>query len=449
MDDSSTIVVKLTMVFLLICFNAFFVAAEFAIVKMRSSRLDTLIQEGNKRAVYAKKLIDHIDVALSVTQLGITLASLGLGWLGEPVVSMVIHPLLVLLGIGGTVGDTIALILGFALITALQIVLGELIPKNVAIRKVEKIMLSVALPLLIFERIMYPFVWLLNHVANWVARRLGFEVTAGEDVAHNEDEIRILMEESHKQGYIDKTELDFVDNVFDFTELSVREIMIPRTDMICVYLDDTLEENINTALKEHLTRYPVCIEDKDHIIGFLHIKDLLRSLYLGYKPDLRTLARKALVVPESMAVSNLLKMMQQQRSQLAIVVDEYGGTSGMVTIEDIIEEIVGDIQDEFDQERPEIEKRGACVYSVDAKVLLEDLADELGVTIEAENIDTIGGWLYAQVETPPRVGQKATWEDDEFFVEEIEHVRITRVLVKLAQEPEEAGKSGQEEKKSS
>ena len=268
-------------------------------------------------------------------------------------------------------------------------------------------------------------------------------------MAHNEDEIRILMEESHKQGYIDKTELDFVDNVFDFTELSVREIMIPRTDMICVYLDDTLEENINTALKEHLTRYPVCIEDKDHIIGFLHIKDLLRSLYLGYKPDLRTLARKALVVPESMAVSNLLKMMQQQRSQLAIVVDEYGGTSGMVTIEDIIEEIVGDIQDEFDQERPEIEKRGACVYSVDAKVLLEDLADELGVTIEAENIDTIGGWLYAQVETPPRVGQKATWEDDEFFVEEIEHVRITRVLVKLAQEPEEAGKSGQEEKKSS
>ena len=449
MDDSSTIVVKLTMVFLLICFNAFFVAAEFAIVKMRSSRLDTLIHEGNKRAAYAKKLIDHIDVALSVTQLGITLASLGLGWLGEPVVSRIIQPLLALVGISGTIGDTIAFILGFALITALQIVLGELIPKNVAIRKVEKIMLGVALPLLIFERIMYPFVWLLNHVANWVARRLGFEVTSGEDVAHNEDEIRILMEESHKQGYIDKTELDFVDNVFDFTELSVREIMIPRTDMICVYLDDTLESNINTALKEHLTRYPVCIEDKDHIVGFLHIKDLLRSLYLGYKPDLHTLARKALVVPESMAVSNLLKMMQQKRSQLAIVVDEYGGTSGMVTIEDIIEEIVGDIQDEFDQERPEIEKRGDRVYSVDAKVLLEDLADELGVRIEAGNIDTIGGWLYAQVDTPPRVGQKATWENNEFFVEEIEHVRITRVLVKRAAAPKEAGMDKEQEEKAS
>ncbi len=437
LEDSSAIVFKLAIVFLLIFFNAFFVAAEFAIVKMRSSRLETLIQEGNKRASYAKSLIDHVDVALSVTQLGITLASLGLGWLGEPVVAVLIGPLLRLLGIVGTLGDTIAFILGFTLITAFQIVLGELIPKNVAIRQVERIMLGVALPLLIFERIMYPFVWLLNHVANWVAGRMGFEVTSGGDAAHTEDEIRILMEESHKQGYIDKTELDFVDNVFDFSELSVREIMIPRTDMICLYLEDSIEENIATALKMHPTRYPICGEDKDDIIGFLHIKDLLTALYTGRKPNLRKLARKALVVPETMAVSRLLKMMQKNRSQLAIVVDEYGGTAGMVTIEDIVEEIVGDIQDEFDHERPLVEQRGHRLYSADAKMLLEELEDVLEVDIAAENVDTLGGWLYAQVESPPRVGQKAVYEGTEFFVEEVDHVRITRVLIRLAQDLQE------------
>lgn len=428
------IVFKLVLVFLLIFMNGFFVAAEFAVVKIRTSRLDMMIQEGNKRAKYAKTLTDHIDASLSVTQLGITLASLGLGWIGEPTVASLLHPLMEMLGIGEPAAHTIAFAMAFSVITAFHIVLGELTPKSMAIQNVESVVLGVALPMLIFHRIMYPFVWFLNHVANWVVRQLGFEVAGGGSAAHTEEEIRILMEESHKQGYIDKTELDFVDNVFDFTELSVREIMIPRTDMICLYIEDGIEENIATALKNHPTRYPICDEDKDDIIGFLHIKDLLRSLYLGTKPNLRKLARKALVVPESMAVSNLLKIMQKQKSQLAIVVDEYGGTSGMVTIEDVIEEIVGDIQDEFDQERPEIEKRDDRICSVDAKLLLEELADELGVRIEAGNIDTLGGWLYSQVDTPPRVGQKATWEDSEFFVEEIDNVRITRVLVKLARE---------------
>ena len=437
MEDPLAIVMKMAIVFLLIFVNAFFVAAEFAIVKMRSSRLETLIQDGNRRAGYAKEIIDHIDVALSVTQLGITLASLGLGWLGEPVVSAVIQPLFEMLGIGGSLRETISFLLAFSLITAFQIVLGELIPKNVAIRHVERVMLGVALPLVIFQRIMYPFVWLLNHVANWAAHKMGFEVASGGDAAHTEDEIRILMEESHKQGYIDKTELDFVDNVFDFSELSVREIMIPRTDMICLYLEDSMEENIATALKMHPTRYPICAEDKDDIIGFLHIKDLLQALYTGRRPNLRKLARKALVVPETMAVSRLLKMMQKNRSQLAIVVDEYGGTAGMVTIEDIVEEIVGDIQDEFDQERPLVERRGTCLYSVDARMLLEEMADILEVRIEEENVDTVGGWLYAQVESPPLVGQKAVYAGNEFFVEEVDHVRITRVLVKLLQEPQE------------
>ncbi|WP_313972612.1 hemolysin family protein [uncultured Selenomonas sp.] len=437
MEDPFLLSLKILVVFLLVFGNAFFVAAEFSIVKMRSSRLDVLIAEGNRRASYAKKLADRLDVALSVTQLGITIVSLGLGWLGEPVVASLLRPAFSWFGVPESAVETVSFAIAFFLITSLHIVGGELIPKNVAIRKVESVALTVALPLLVFQRIMYPFVWLLNHVANWAEERMGFSVvTKEEDVAHTEEEIRVLMEESHRQGFIDKTELEFVDNVFDFADLSVREIMIPRTDMVCLDLEDSLEESIETAMEERLTRYPICDGGKDNVIGFLHIKDFLQTLYKKEAPDLRKLARHALVVPEAMAVSRLLQTMQQERSQLAIVVDEYGGTAGMVTIEDVIEEIVGDIQDEFDTDRPLVEKKGACLYSVDAKMLLEELEDILEVAIDEEEIDSVGGWLSAHVDNPPRIGQKAAFGDAQFFVEETEGVRITRVLCRLGREPQ-------------
>ena len=437
LEDPFLLSLKILVVFLLVFGNAFFVAAEFSIVKMRSSRLDVLIAEGIRRASYAKKLSDRLDVALSVTQLGITIVSLGLGWLGEPVVASLLHPAFSWFGVPESAVETVSFAIAFFLITSLHIVGGELIPKNVAIRKVEGVALTVALPLLVFQRIMYPFVWLLNHVANWTEMHLGLGiVTKQEDVAHTEEEIRVLMEESHRQGLIDKTELEFVDNVFDFADLSVREIMIPRTDMVCLDLEDSLEESIEMAMEERLTRYPICDGGKDNIIGFLHIKDFLQTLYKKEEPDLRKLARHALVVPEAMAVSRLLQTMQQERSQLAIVVDEYGGTAGMVTIEDVIEEIVGDIQDEFDTDRPLVEKKGACLYSVDAKMLLEELEDILEVTIDEEEIDSVGGWLSAHVDNPPRIGQKATFGDAQFFVEETEGVRITRVLCRLGREPQ-------------
>ncbi|WP_337543242.1 hemolysin family protein, partial [Mitsuokella jalaludinii] len=377
---------------------------------------------------------DHLDASLSVTQLGITLASLGLGWVGEPAVATLILPITHAIGLDDVIGHTIALALAFSIITGLHIVLGELTPKTMAIQNVEKIMLSVALPMLVFHRVMYPFVWLLNHVANWVAHRMGFHTASEGDDAHTEEEIRLLMEESHRQGLIDDTEVDFVDNVFDFTDLNVREIMTPRTDMVCLYLEDTMDENLHIILEEQLTRYPICHEDKDHIVGFLHVKDLMRVMAEGRKPNLRRLARKALIVPESMDVSVLLKTMQKQRSQMAIVVDEYGGTAGMVTIEDIVEEIVGDIQDEFDEERPTAERRGKRIFSVDAKMLLEELEDILEIDIEDEDVDTVGGWLYDQIGQAPRVGQMAASGGNLFYVEEVDGVRITRVLIHCAED---------------
>ena len=436
--DIVPILMQLVLVAFLIFMNGFFVAAEFSIVKIRPSRLETLIQEGNKRAVYAKKLSDHLDSSLSVTQLGITLASLGLGWVGEPAVATLILPVTQALGLADAVGHTVALALAFAIITGGHIVLGELTPKTMAIQSVEKIVLTVALPMLIFERVMYPFVWLLNHVANWVAHRLGFETDGDGEEAHTEEEIRLLMEESYKQGLIDDTEADFVDNVFDFTDLNVREIMTPRTDMVCLDLSDDLDTNLHIIFEEQLTRYPLCKEDKDHIVGFLHVKDLMKALYTtpGRRVSLRRLARKALVVPDSMDVSVLLKTMQKKRAQMAIVADEYGGTAGMVTLEDIVEEIVGDIQDEFDEERPTAEQRAPRIFSVDAKMLLEELEDILEIDIDDVEVDSVGGWLYAQLGTEPRIGQMAAYRGHIFYVEEVDGVRITRVLIHCAEDLE-------------
>ena len=430
MDIVPTLLDILLVAFL-IFMNGFFVAAEFCCVKIRTSRLETLIAEGSSRAGYAKQLTEHLGYSLSVTQFGITLASLGLGWVGEPAIATLILPVTQLLGLPDEFGHTIALAVAFTIITSMHIVLGELTPKSMAIANVEDIMLAIAFPMVLFGRVMRPFVWILNTVANGISRRFGYDVKGENEDAHTEEEIRLLMKESYRQGLINSTEADFVDNVFSFTELNAREIMVPRTDMICLYLDDTPAERIKTILEEQQTRYPVCYEDKDHIIGFIHVKDLLPPLIRGERLNLRRYIRKALVVPESMDGSVLLRTMQEQGSQLAIVVDEYGGTAGMVTVEDIIEQIVGDIRDEFDEERESVEWRAGAVCSIDAKLLLEEVADLLGVRIEDEDVDSIGGWLYDQLGEAPRIGQMAAHAGTLFYVEEVDGVRITRVLVHL------------------
>ena len=281
---------------------------------------------------------------------------------------------------------------------------------------------------------MYPFVWVLNHIAAGILKLFGIKLANDVEAAHSEDEIRSLMEESHKQGYINQTELTLVDNIFDFAERNAREVMIPRTDMVCLYTEDSFEKNLEVALTEQLTRFPICAPDKDNIIGFVHIKDLFAAVASGEKPEVQSIARKIIAVPESMPLSNLLKLLQKHRSQIALVVDEYGGTSGMVTVEDILEEIVGEIQDEFDEERPAIEERDLNLYSVDAKLLLEEINDILGLELVSDSFDTIGGWLYSKIEIPPKVDEKIQFNGDEYIVEEVDNVRITRVLISINDE---------------
>lgn len=426
------------LVMLLVLLNGFFVAAEFAMVKVRSTRIETLLQEGNTRAKYAKKLVDHLDAYLSACQLGITLASLGLGWVGEPAIAHMIEPVLQDLGFSQAVIQTISFAIAFSIITALHIILGELAPKSLAIQKADSVTIWTSVPLIGFYKIMYPFIWILNTMANSILRVVGIQAANEHEAAHTEEEIRILMEESHKQGYINKTELTLVDNIFDFAERHAKEVMIPRTDMVCLYAEDPFEQNLEKALIEQLTRYPVCAPDKDNIIGFAHIKDLLAALAKGKKPALREMVREVLAVPESMPISDLLKLLQKNRAQIAIVIDEFGGTAGLVTVEDILEEIVGEIQDEFDEERPVVELRGNDAHSVDGRLLLEEVNEVFGLDLDAEDVDTLGGWMSARVEMPPRIGEKISHNDYEFEVEEADNMRVIRVLLrKIARsEPE-------------
>lgn len=428
--DPASILLNLLLVMFLVLLNGFFVVAEFAMVKVRSSRIEMLLQEGNTRARFAKKLVDHLDAYLSACQLGITLASLGLGWIGEPAVAAIIAPIMMDWNFPSQVIHTVSFAMAFSFITALHIILGELAPKSLAIQKADSATLWTAVPLIGFYKLMYPFIWILNTISNWILHMVGIQNANEHEAAHTEEEIRILMEESHKQGYIDKTELTFVDNIFDFAGRTVRKVMIPRTDMVCLYVQDTFAENLETALKEQLTRYPVCDHDKDNIIGFVHIKDLLKAVARGKSPDIRKLVREVMAIPESMPISDLLKILQKNRAQMAIVVDEYGGTAGLVTVEDILEEIVGEIQDEFDEERPLVEICDDNAYLVDGRLPIEEANEILGVQLGAEDCDTIGGWVYSRVEMPPQVGQKIDYEEYQFIIKKVDNVRINRVMIR-------------------
>ena len=281
------IFINLLIVFLLVLMNGFFVATEFAMVKVRKSRIETLDFGGNTAAKYTKKVVNDLNSYLSACQLGITLASLGLGWIGEPTIADMITPLFRHLNVSEVTIHSISFALGFSIITGFHIVLGELVPKSMAILRAEKIALFTALPLVIFYKATYPIMWLFNSSTNLLLGIFGFSQVDEHESAHTDAEIMMLIEDSYKHGLIDKTELTFMDNIFDFSEKSVREIMIPRTDMICLFKDDSLDKVLEIVMEEELTRYPVCVHNKDNIIGFVHIKDLYKLKIQGNEKNMR------------------------------------------------------------------------------------------------------------------------------------------------------------------
>lgn len=437
MSDPLPGILHVGLIILLVLLNGFFVSVEYAMVKVRSGRIDTLIEEGSKKAFNAKSIVSNLDGYLSACQLGITLASLALGWLGQPAIANLIGPLLGSIGLGETAVNVVSLVIALMFITILHIVLGELAPKTIAVNKAESVLLLTAGPMNVFYKIMYPVIWIVNGLARGLLQIFRLTPASELGTAHTEEEIRIIMQESNKSGFIDNTEMALVDNIFEFVDTMAREIMIPRTEMICLNNHVSAEENLEIAYDGMRTRYPVCDGDKDHILGFIHIKDLIKDRPQSYQK----LIRPILTVPESIQISALLKVMQRAKTQIAILIDEYGGTSGMVTLEDIMEEIVGEIQDEFDEERPGVEKLGEDEHSIDGLMLIEEINDLLGLHMETEDYDTIGGWLYSKLEVnPPQKGQSVEFDDHLFIVEETENKRISRIkLLRLQLLNEEAG----------
>ncbi|MEH7255553.1 hemolysin family protein [Neobacillus niacini] len=391
---------NLVIIAILIALTAFFVTSEFAIVKIRSSRIDQLIEEGNSSAISAKKVISNLDEYLSACQLGITITALALGWIGESTIEHLLTPLFTGLEIPDGVSHILSIGIAFSTITFLHVVVGELAPKTLAIQKAELITLIMSRPLIFFYKVMYPFIWILNGSARIVTSIFGLKPVSENDMAHTEEELRIILSESYKSGEINQSEFKYVNKIFEFDNRIAKEIMVPRTEIVSLSKDDTLDTFLQVIREEKYTRYPIIDGDKDHIIGLVNIKEMVTDLVSNETLSTKTLehyTRPIIRVIETIPIHDLLVKMQKDRMHMAILMDEYGGTSGLVTVEDILEEIVGEIRDEFDSDEiPMIRKITENHYIIDSKVLVTEVNDLLGVDINDEDVDTIGGWILTE-----------------------------------------------------
>ncbi|MGI8385293.1 hemolysin family protein [Robertmurraya sp. P23] len=428
--------VNLLLIALLIALTAFFVATEFAIVKVRMSRIDQLIAEGKKGALSAKKVVTHLDEYLSACQLGITITALGLGWLGEPTVEKILHPLFEHFHINESLTEILSFGIAFALVTFLHVVVGELAPKTFAIQKAETVTLLFAGTIIWFYRIMYPIIWFLNGSARKLVGLFGLKPASEHELAHSEEELRILLSESYKSGEINKNELKYMNNIFEFDERIAKEIMVPRTEMVSISIDESYADILATIKSENYTRYPVENGDKDNIVGFINVKELLTADISEEEKregfSVQTYINPIIRVIETVPIHDLLVKMQKERTHIAILIDEYGGTSGLVTVEDILEEIVGEIRDEFDEdELPDIRKLNENHYIVDSKLLVEDVNHLLETTLSNEDVDTIGGWFMTQ-DMEAQVGTELEAEGFVFKVQKKDGHHIQYLEIKRA-----------------
>jgi CBS domain containing-hemolysin-like protein len=435
------IILDVLLVIFFIAMNAFFVIAEFALVKVRKSQIDVLASSGRMGAKYAQKVVNDLNSYLSACQLGITIASLALGWIGEPVVSALIGPILNYIGLDAGMIHTVSIVVGFLMITILHIVLGELVPKSLAILDAVKYSTATAMPLVVFYKITYPIMWLFNHATSGLLRLMGRSMAEDHGSAHSDEEIMILAEESYKHGLIDKTELTYVDNIFDCSDKIVKDVMIPRMDIVCVFKGDSIDSVLETAMREKYTRYPVCIDNTDNVVGFINIKDIYEHKIRNDLNGFDSLIRSIISVPEGMPINDLLKKFQKEKQNVAIVVDEYGGTAGIVTVEDILEEIVGNLSDEFDEEEKEIESIGDNTYLVRGIVGLDKISDLTGVKLPEDEFDTLNGFLTGQLGRIPAVKEKprVEYEGLVFQVEKVSGKRIVLVKITGINRPQNEG----------
>ncbi|MCU7739760.1 hemolysin family protein [Priestia megaterium] len=429
-------IINLLLVAVLIGLTGFFVATEFAIVKVRSSKIDQLVAEGKKGAVSAKKVITHLDEYLSACQLGITVTAMGLGVLGEPTVERLLSPIFMKFDLNESITHLLSFGIAFIVMTYLHVVVGELAPKTFSIQKAEAVTLLFSAPIIWFYKIMYPFIWILNGSARILVGMFGLKPASEHELAHSEEELRLLLAESYKSGAINQSELKYVNNIFEFDERLAKEIMIPRTEMITISEHDTIGAFLEMAALEQYTRYPVTTDgDKDQIIGMVNIKEILSEV--AFDDTLRDqlishYVKPVIQVIESYSINKLLRKMQKERIHIAILLDEYGGTAGLVTVEDILEEIVGEIHDEFDSDEVlDRQKIGERHYIFNGKVLVRDINTLMGTNIETDEVYTIGGWILSQ-KINVKLNEVLVYNDFEFTVRKLDgrNIRIIEVANK-------------------
>ena len=427
-DSPAVLFGKWAAIIALVALNGFFVAAEFALVKVRMSQLETLTAEGDKRAVIGRQIIGHLDSYLSACQLGITLASLGLGWVGEPFLARMLQPFFALAHIQShAVVTSVSFAIAFSAITFLHIVLGEQAPKILAIRKAVPTTLFVSTPLRFFHALFKPAIRFLNASSNLVLKRiLHIEPAAEGELAHSEEELRLILDQSEKSEEVSPLGRNLLTNVLDLRHRVVRDTMTPRGDIVYLDLDDDFETNMKKAIESRHTRFPLVRGDLDNALGLIHIKELLPMMRDPH-PDLMRIRRELIPVPEMMPLEKLLNLFLSKHAHLAIVVDEFGGTVGMVALENVLEELVGDIQDEFDAEKEEFRRLNENEFAVDGALGLYELNDLTGLELESADVSTIGGYVTHLLGHLPKQGEQVRVGDYVVTVTQADSRRVRQL----------------------
>jgi CBS domain containing-hemolysin-like protein len=412
--------------------NGFFVAAEFAAVKVRPTQLAELAAEGSSRARMARRITKRLDSYLGATQLAITFASLALGWVGEPAFEHLIEPLFRSLGaFSAAVAHSVAATVAFIVISSLHIIFGELAPKYIAVDRTVGVTLWTAHILRAFYVLTFPLTWLLNRASSAVLRPFGVRMSHESQTAHSQEELRLILAHSEKAGILSEENREIIEGVFEFSKRTARQIMVPRTDVAILSTKKSIEENLEIIRITRHTRYPLCDGTLDNTIGLIHVKDLMLAQLRGPGRPLTELKRDVLFVPENSTVERVLAQFIEQKTHMAIVLDEYGGASGIVSLENITEELFGQIQDEFDRERPEIEPLGNGRYRVRGDYLIEDLADRLKVDVGEPAEETVGGYVAARLGREVVAGDRVQLGDLTIEVLEAERFRVRWVMVQM------------------
>jgi CBS domain containing-hemolysin-like protein len=430
---------RIIAVFLLVLANGFFVTAEFSLVSVRRTRIAELVSQGNLAAKWVEKALENPDRVIAATQLGITLASLGLGWVGEPAFAHLLEPLIQILpvDIQDEVMHSITAGVAFALITFLHVVVGELAPKSIALQNPEKASLIVARPTIWTEWVFKPAIMILNGTGNFLLKLVGVNPASGHELVHSVEELKMLVTASAEGGVVENEESEILHAVFDFGELLVRQVMIPRTEIMAIEADLNLEQSIEIAANSTYTKFPVYDDVMDNIIGVVHIKDLLRAQRDPSKQGCRarSIVREALFVPETVHVRSVLQLFRARRQHIAIVMDEFGGTAGLVTLEDLMEEIVGEVSDPFDNVQPEIQVYPNGTATIEGLALIEEVNEAMDIHLADPHYDTIAGYMLGKLGRIPDIGDRIEVDGVRMKVEAMDGMRIERLTLAKVEKP--------------